>query len=168
MSAITFEELPLVREKIKDKKIIFCSGCFDLFHAGHVLFFEDCKKLGDILVVGVGPDADLKNYKGEKRPILNENIRLKMASSVNPVDYALVLPPALDSGNLLDPLYEIFGKLKPDIYAINNDAFDIPYREKICQNFNIKLVILDRWCPPEFENISTTKIINKIKNLDSK
>ncbi|MDD5489585.1 MAG: adenylyltransferase/cytidyltransferase family protein [Candidatus Moranbacteria bacterium] len=155
-----------IRKKHKNEKIVFCSGCFDLTHAGHVLFFEDCKNLGDILIVGTGPDADLKNYKGEKRPILNEQLRLKMISSMKVVDYAFILPPVLsDSGNLLGNLERIFEKLRPDIYAINDDAFDIPYREKITKKLNIKLAVLKRWCPPEFENISTTQIINKIKNL---
>ena len=43
MSQTTLKELASLREKFKDKKIVFCSGCFDLFHAGHVLFLKIAK-----------------------------------------------------------------------------------------------------------------------------
>ena len=41
---------------------------------------------------------------------------------------------------------------------------NIPYRKELCKKHNIKMVVLDRHCPKEYENISTTKIIEKIKN----
>jgi len=168
MSQTTLKELASLREKFKDKKIVFCSGCFDLFHAGHVLFFEDCKKLGDILVVGIGPDVDMKPYKGEDRPILNETVRLKMTNSVKPVDYAFILPSFLGLDSPLAVVSQVLDELKPDIYAVNDDAFDIPYRENMIKKTKTELVILKRWCPPEFDHISATKLINKIKKSDPK
>ena len=56
-------ELLLLLDRNDGEKIVFCSGSFDLVHAGHVLFFEDCKKIGEILVVGVGGDAIIKKTK---------------------------------------------------------------------------------------------------------
>lgn len=165
MSQIYFKDLADIRERHKDQKIVFCSGCFDLMHVGHILFFEDCKKQGDILVVGVGPDADLKKYKGEDRPILNEQTRLKMVSSIDVVDYALI-PPPTQPGNLLEFLHQIFEKLQPDTYVVNEDAFGISIRKEIAKKFKTNLVVLKRTCPPEFENVSTTSIIDKVKNLD--
>ena len=32
-------ELQDLREKNKDKTIVYCSGSFDLLHVGHILFF---------------------------------------------------------------------------------------------------------------------------------
>ncbi|MDO8430712.1 MAG: hypothetical protein Q7S72_01875, partial [Candidatus Taylorbacteria bacterium] len=61
---------------------------------------------------------------------------------------------------LLDVVIE---KLKPDVYVINKDASDIPYRKSFTKKHGVPLVILDRWYPREFENPSTTKIIEKIK-----
>lgn len=164
MAIINPEKLPKIREKFKNKKIVFCSGSFDLIHAGHILFLEDCKKLGDILVVGVGSDILLKR-KGNKRPILNERIRLKTIDSLKPVDYCFI-----DNFSKKEhPLFildSVFEKLKPDVYVINEDAFDIPYREEAAKKFNVKLVILKRWSPNDWgEPISTTKLIEKIKNL---
>ena len=53
--------------------------------------------------------------------------------------------------------------LKPDVYAVNEDGFQMNKRKEIAQNLGIQLKILERHCPPEFENISTTKIIEKVK-----
>ena len=158
------EDLPTLRKLHAGKKIVFCSGGFDLTHAGHIIFFEDCKKLGDILVVGVGRDILLRKRKGENRPILNEHIRLKTVDSFKPVDYTFTSDDK-STGDLLATVRTTFEKLRPDIYAINEDAFDIPYREKLAKQYGVKLVILPRWFPPEFDGISTSKIIAKIKQL---
>ena len=166
MFHLTFSDLRKLREDLKDKTIVFCSGGFDLTHAGHVLFFEDCKKYGDVLVVGLGSDAARRSEKEDDgRPIINEIMRLKMISSLKPVDYAFVIEH-LAENHKLDPLNKIFEVLRPDVYAINADASHIPYREELVKKFGAKLVVLDRWCPPEYENISTTKLIEKIKKIN--
>ena len=67
---------------------------------------------------------------------------------------------------LLDVVGEMCKRLKPDIYAVNSDAFDIPKRKRIMNELGIRIEILERTCPAEFENISTTKVIEKIKTLD--
>lgn len=163
---ITYDDLPQIREKHPDQKIVFCSGTFDLTHAGHILFFEDCKKLGKVLVVGVGDDKTIKDYKGETRPILNQHIRLKTVDSLKPVDYCF-LDNYKEAGNkiLFSPLSHIFSLLKPEKYVVNEDVVNLKEMARISSNFGVELVVLKRWCPEEFNNISTTKIIKKIKNL---
>lgn len=165
MAHIKFDDLESVRKKHKNQKIVFCSGCFDITHAGHVLFFEDCKKYGDILVVMVGADAVIQRDKGEKRPVINEHLRIKMVDSLKLVDYTFldtVLPEDPYSLYFIDV---VMGRLKPDIYVINKDARDIPYRENFSKKHAVQLIILDRTAPPEFDGISTTKIIQKVKSL---
>lgn len=164
MAILTLEDLPNIRKKYKNEKIVFCSGTFDLTHAGHILFFEDCKKLGDVLIVGVGGDKITKKRKGDERPIFNENIRIKTVDSFKPADYTIIDNLSSEENKLFF-LNAIFEKLHPDIYAINEEAFDIPYRESLCKKFGIKLEILNRACPEEFDEISTSNIINKIKKL---
>lgn len=167
MAIITYDDLPLIREKFKDKKIVYCAGVFDLTHAGHILFFEECKKFGDILVVLIARDSFIHDYKGNDRPILNENIRLKTIDSYKPVDYVI-----LDKTEKFIPetghragLRYILSALRPDVYAINNDVKDIEEREKVTEEYGAALVILQRTCPEEFDHISTTKIIEKIKRM---
>lgn len=166
MAQITFEELPLIRKRHLSQKIVFCSGCFDLTHAGHILFFEDCKKYGDILVVMIGSDKVVRRDKGNKRPILNEHTRIKLIDSLKPVDYCFldfIISPDTHPLKFIDLAIE---KLKPDVYAINEDAWDITYRKDFMNKHKTELVILKRSAPAEFKQISTTGIIEKIKKLD--
>lgn len=138
-------------------------------HAGHVLFLEECRKYGNVVVAMVGSDAVIRRDKSIERPIINEHLRLKMVDSLKPVDYTFLdhllpeTPP--------NPLYIIdmvLERLQPDAYVINKDAWDIPYREAFSKKHGVPLIILDRFSPPEFEGVSTTKIIKKIQSLDKK
>lgn len=158
----SYKNLPSIRRKYKNKTIVFCSGSFDLVHAAHILFFEHCRTFGDVLVVGVGSDLMVRRNKGRGRPILNQFVRLKTIDSLKPVDYCF-----LDESTLKDhPLQEIeevFKKLKPDLYVFNNGAFDIEYRKKLAGIYGVKIKIIGRHALKGFKNISTTKIIDKIK-----
>lgn len=167
MAIILYNELSLLREKHLGKKIIFCSGSFDLLHAGHVLFLEACKELGDFLVVAVGPDADIRNNKGKNRPIHNEKIRLKVIDSLKPVDYSFISAPLEPNSHWLSPLRKIFEHLKPDMYVVNYDGGGMEYRKELAREHSIPFIILelDRNAPP-YEGISTTAIIEKIRGLE--
>lgn len=164
MAFTKLEDIRKIRERHPDQKIVFCSGSFDMTHAGHVLFFEDCKKHGEILVVMVGCDDMVKRDKGPERPIFNEQVRLKMIESLKPVDYCFIdkmVPQDKPEFWYIDVALE---KLRPDVYVVNQDAKNIPYREEVSKRSGVKLVVLDRTCPPDFEEISTSKLIEKIKN----
>jgi rfaE bifunctional protein nucleotidyltransferase chain/domain len=158
---VTYSEFKKIREIHKNKKIVFCTGSFDLLHAGHVLFFEDCKKYGDILVVGIGDDSILK-VKGENRPILNQTLRLKMLDSLKVVDYCFI-HKNIDGPFLNQFIPEILEELHPDVWVINTDASEIEFRTKVAETYGLEFRVLDRTCPPEFEEISTSKIIKKIQ-----
>ena len=50
----------LIRQAKKDsKKVVFTNGCFDILHAGHVIYLQEAKKLGDKLIVGFNSDSSL-------------------------------------------------------------------------------------------------------------
>ena len=164
MSVVKFKDLGKIRIKHNKQKIVFCHGTFDLTHVGHVLFLESCKKLGDILVVAVADDKVTKSGKGNKRPILNESIRLKMVDSLKPVDYCF-LDIAKTTKDSLQVLARIFELLKPNIYAVNEDSKDIPIRQKITRQKGTKMFVLRRWSEKKFGKISTTSIVEKIRNL---
>lgn len=164
MAYIKYKNLVGIRRKYKNQKIVFCSGSFDITHVGHILFFEDCKKHGDILVVGVGNDIMLRRNKGKYRPILNQHVRLKMIDSIKSVDYCF-LDESTQKDHKLQIVNEVLKKLKPDIYVINDDAFDFDYRKKVSDKYGVKLVMLKRSCPSKFESISTSGIIKRIMRL---
>ena len=43
--------LNLLKQIKLKKKIVLCHGVFDVIHSGHLKYFEQAKKYGDILVV---------------------------------------------------------------------------------------------------------------------
>jgi len=166
MSIIRYSDLPKISRQNKNKKIIFCSGSFDLTHAGHALFFEDCKKHGDILVVGIGGDKTIRKNKSKDRPILNQQIRMKMVDSLKPVDYTFLNTISDKEPSFsLNIIENVLKMLKPYALVINEDAFGISAYKQITKKHNTNLLILKRWCPKTFNRISTTKIIEKIKKL---
>jgi len=164
MICSNYKCFPIIRKRHINERLVFCTGSFDLVHSGHVLFFEDCKKFGDVLMVGVGNDSIIEKLKGKNRPILNQHVRLKMIDSLKPVDYCF-LDESTNRDHPLKLIEEAFKKLRPNVYVINEDAFDIGYRRMLAKKYGIKMVILKRIAPSKFEGISTSKIIEKIKRI---
>jgi cytidyltransferase-like protein len=120
-----------------DRKKVVVTGCFDWLHSGHVRFFEEVSELGDLYVV-VGHDANIRLLKGEGHPLFPEAERCYMAGAFRHVTRALV-----SSGNgWLDGEPE-FQKIRPDIYAVNQDG-DKPEKQKFCETNGIEYRVLRR------------------------
>ena len=69
-------------------KTIVISGYFNPLHTGHLDYIDEAKSLGDILIVIVNNDAQVK-IKGSQ-PFLNQGDRLRIVSSLKNVDLAIV------------------------------------------------------------------------------
>ncbi|HIQ48872.1 MAG TPA: D-glycero-beta-D-manno-heptose 1-phosphate adenylyltransferase, partial [Aquifex aeolicus] len=97
----------LKEERKKGKRVVFTNGCFDIIHAGHVDYLEKAKNLGDILVVGLNSDNSVKRIKGEKRPIIPQEMRAKVLSFLKPVDYVVIFEE--------DTPAKLIEAIKPDV-----------------------------------------------------
>lgn len=98
----------------KGQSIILAGGCFDVVHVGHVKFFEEAKRLGDVLFVLLESDEKVLKLKGNNRPLFNIDERAKVISSLKTVDYVVTLPDGM-SDNDYDLLIE---RIKPSVIAI--------------------------------------------------
>lgn len=89
---ISFHDAGGIFSKIRGqgKKIVQCHGTFDLLHPGHIIHFEEAKALGDILVVTV--TAEKYVNKGPGRPYFNDQLRVKYLTSLEYIDYVVVIP----------------------------------------------------------------------------
>ena len=67
--------------------IVIVTGGSDPLHSGHIVYFEDAKKLGDKLIVGINSDEWLVNKKG--RPFMPFNERLAIVKELSVVDQVL-------------------------------------------------------------------------------
>ena len=65
--------------------IVYTVGTFDLLHVGHLALLNQCKLLGDILVVGVASDAVVNMYKPNV-PVVPLEQRVEMLEALSCVD----------------------------------------------------------------------------------
>ena len=87
-------------------------GTFDILHKGHLSFFRQAKKYGDILIVVIGRDKTVKKIKG-KKPRNKEVKRLLNVTLLKSVNLAVL-------GSIKDP-YKIIGEYKPNVICLGYD-----------------------------------------------
>ena len=120
-----------------NRKKVVVTGCYDWFHSGHVRFFEEVSAYGDLYVV-IGHDANIRLLKGEGHPRFPEAERRYMVGSIRYVKQALI-----SSGSgWLDADPEI-RRLKPDIYAVNEDG-DQGGKREYCAKMGLEYLVLRR------------------------
>lgn len=68
-------------------KIVLITGGFDPLHSGHIKYFEEAKKLGDQLIVGLNSDSWLTRKKG--RPFMKWEDRLAVVRNIRGVDWTV-------------------------------------------------------------------------------
>ena len=156
---VKIEDLKRIRKE--NKKIVFCSGCFDILHSGHVYFFKQCKEFGGILVVDIGSDKIIRDLKGPDRPINSQNNRAFLVSNLQDVDYAIIGGEEMIEGKI--DFKEIMEELKPDVFVLNDDDSGIEAKKTLCNQLGIGLKLVPRILPENLDKTSSTKIINKVK-----
>ena len=145
-----FPEPPPLPSAPGRKKIV-ATGCYDWFHSGHVRFTEEVSAFGDLYVV-VGHDANIRLLKGEGHPLLSQEERRYVVGSIKFVKQALI-----SSGEgWLDADPEI-RRLKPDIYAVNEDG-DKGGKREYCQKLGIEYLVLKRTPAPGLPRRSSTDL----------
>lgn len=94
---VSREELKwiLSRWNLKDEKIVFTNGCFDLLHQGHIDYLAKAADLGTKLVVGINTDSSVKRLeKGENRPIQDEKSRAIIMAALHFVSLVVLFDEA--------------------------------------------------------------------------
>ena len=157
---ILHENLNAIRERHPEKKIVFCTGCFDILQSGHAVFFSQCKRYGEVVVVGVGRDSTLQTLKGPGRPVNPEANRLYLVAAMEDVSYAVLNDTEIGNGKI--DFVEVISRLRPDVFVLNDDDSSIPEKQVLCDQLDIRLELVGREVPPELVPTSTTNIINKI------
>ncbi|MEK7497401.1 MAG: adenylyltransferase/cytidyltransferase family protein [Patescibacteria group bacterium] len=150
---IEFKDLALVRKKHKNQRIILAGGVFDILHLGHVKYFNDLKKMGDILVIAVSSDKRVRERKGKERPILTQTARVRLVAELKSVDYALIAP-GMKKDEVV-PTTQVIKTLKPDVF-VTPDKRWIEYKNTVAP-YGVKLKIV------KIKKInSTTNIIQRV------
>lgn len=151
--SLASQVLPLTREKknIKEKKIVVVGGCFDIVHLGHVMFLEKAKAKGDILIVLLESDENIRKNKGPNRPINNQENRAIFLTKLKMVDRVIKLPEMKNDEDYL----EIIKKIKPKIIAVSEQDINLEKKKEQAKQIGAKVLIVSKLIPQQ----STSRII---------
>ncbi|MEK7827002.1 MAG: adenylyltransferase/cytidyltransferase family protein, partial [Thermodesulfobacteriota bacterium] len=67
-------KIEVERRRRQGEKIAFTNGCFDILHVGHVRYLREARKRGDLLILALNSDVSVRAIKGERRPLLPEQL----------------------------------------------------------------------------------------------
>ena len=152
-AVLSLEEL-IVRfgpGKRNRKRVVFTNGCFDLLHPGHVSILESARRLGDVLVVGINSDESVRTLKGEGRPVIPEQERAEILTSLECVDAVVIFDEFTPQ--------RVVAALIPDVLVKGGDWPDnqIVGRDEV-EAAGGKVVLVD-----VVPGYSTTGILKKIR-----
>ena len=103
----------LVRWKLKDQKIVFTNGCFDLLHRGHVEYLARAASMGDILLIGLNSDSSVRKLKGASRPLQDEYSRALLIASFRFVTGVTLFEE--------ETPYNLISLIRPDVLVKGGD-----------------------------------------------
>ena len=107
----SYKDIPNLRKKLRGKKVVFVSGCFDIIHPGHIEFLEKAATLGDVLVVGVLSDSYIQTKK-KRDAVYSQKNRARVIQALKPVTHVVLTP--YKKGPY--PSFDILQSLCPSIF----------------------------------------------------
>jgi len=145
-------EQEIKRWRLKNKRIVFTNGVFDILHEGHIASLAQAAGYAEILIVGLNSDASVKRLKGSSRPVNNENARALILASMVMVDAVTIFEE--------DTPLELIKKILPDVLVKGGDYTieQIAGAKEVIANGG-EVILADM-----VAGISTTKIIEKMQN----
>ncbi len=160
----SYSEIERIAKQLrkKGKRIVFTMGAYDILHTGHILFLEQAKKCGDVLIVGIGTDAILKKLKGPSRPIYPEKLRAAMLSAIRFTDYVVILKEKMKKEK--DDYSICVSKIKPDVFVLIGEDSAKKETKNFTKKMGIKLKLIPR-ANLKIPHISTTSTHQKIERL---
>lgn len=141
--------------KSSGSQIATLNGSFDLLHAGHLQIIFAASQVADLLIVALNSDASIKAYKSIHRPIIPLEYRLQMMAALEFVDYVTWFDET-DPRNLLEII-------QPDVHVNGAEWGENCIEAPTVKKYGGRLHIV-----PLIPGLSTTQILNNIRNIDQK
>lgn len=128
-------------------KIVLTSGTFDIIHIGHAQYLEAASRYGDFLVVGVDSDEKVRAKKGDNRPIVNEDERLKMLAHLRCVDLLTVKKSD-------DAKWQLISIVQPDTLIATEGTYTEDQVKTLESGYVERVVVL----PPQATTSTTARL----------
>lgn len=117
-------------------QIVLTSGSFDLLHVGHASYIEKASEFGDILVVGVDSDSKIKQRKGENRPIVHEEERVRLLSHLRGVGLITLKEPGEERWGLIKLVH-------PDVLVVTAETYQPDEIRQLENGYCGRVVVLE-------------------------
>lgn len=146
--------------KMKDNKVVFTNGCFDILHAGHVTYLAQAAELGDKLIVALNTDFSVKRQgKGDERPVNKEDARAIVIAALGFVDMVVFFDQ--------DTPLELIELLQPAILVKGAD-YDPEEVDPVSKKYIVGSDVVRKnkgevVAIPLVEGFSTTSLIEKLR-----
>lgn len=144
---ISQEALMSLLKGLKQSRVVFTNGCFDILHKGHITYLNKARMQGDMLIVGLNSDDSIRRLKGESRPINSLENRAFMLCALECVDYVVSFSQ--------DTPLELIKALQPDVLVKGGDYHN---KEIVGKEYAKEVVLIDF-----VDGYSTTNIIESIQ-----
>lgn len=134
---------------------VMASGVFDIIHTGHISYLEQARAMGDELYVVVASDETVRKRKHD--PVTPEQMRLRIVSSLKPVDRAVL-------GRSGGDIYAVLDEIRPDVIALGYDqAFDEAQlrSDLLARGFDVQVRRADEFSG---DLSATRRIVSKIRS----
>jgi D-beta-D-heptose 7-phosphate kinase/D-beta-D-heptose 1-phosphate adenosyltransferase len=153
----TLSDLNAIVERLRTegKTIVMTNGCFDVLHTGHIKLLSASKEMGDVLIVAIDDDESVRILKGNDRPVIRAQDRLRIISALDAVDYVTLFSTK--------DLAEVIGVIRPDVLTkgANYTNESVSGRE-IVERAGGRVELI-----PITEAVSSSRIIDQIKQGNS-
>ena len=139
------------RDRADGATVVLANGCFDLFHVGHIRYLQGASELGDVLVVGINSDEQVRRLKGENRPYIRDTERAEIVAALRMVDYVTVFDEPT--------VTELIRALRPDVHAKGTDytTDTVPEREIVREHGGRVAIVGD---PKDHSSSDLIKIVS--------
>ena len=135
-------------------RVVLVGGCFDLLHAGHILFLQKAKACGDYLVVALEPDERILQSKNRK-PVHTQKERARNLAALRSVDHVLELPCLKGFSDY----YKFVQDVRPSVIAVTADDPCISNKQRQAKDVGATVkIVTDR-----VGQLSSTAICKQLK-----
>jgi rfaE bifunctional protein nucleotidyltransferase chain/domain len=131
--------------------LVIVSGCYDLFHVGHLQFLQWAAARGQSLLVAVNSDQSVRSLKGPARPIVSQAERAAIVASLRCVNDVCLFDE-------LDPS-RVLQQRRPDVFVTGPDhETDTPWCDFVRSYGGTVLRA------PTFEGPRTSELIRRCRH----
>ncbi|MFM7667587.1 MAG: D-glycero-beta-D-manno-heptose 1-phosphate adenylyltransferase [Bacteroidota bacterium] len=145
---------------MKNQRVVFTNGCFDILHPGHVTYLAKAASLGNKLIVGLNSDESVRGLdKAPNRPINSQDARALVLAALGFIDLVCVFTESTP--------VKLIELVQPDVLVKGGD-YDADETDSSSKKFIVGSEFVKSYGGEVktidlVQGFSTTRIIEKLK-----